>query len=195
MAGGDSIQVLVSRVRQGDEEAARILVQTYETEIRAEIRARFRDRRLRRILETMDIFQSVFATFFTRVALGQYDAEHPAELLRLLVRITRSKVIDQHRRQSAARRDYRRVESLNDDESAAESPDTDPERQLAVADLVQRIRDRMSENERKVVDLRLAGRSWDEVAQTLDENVDAVRKRFDRAITRASNAANVKDLE
>jgi len=46
----------------------------------------------------MDICQSVLASFFVRAALGQYELETPGHLLKLLVSMSRKKLID-HARQ------------------------------------------------------------------------------------------------
>ena len=40
----------------------------------------------------MDIFQSVFRSFFVRTAAGQYDPADPAQLVRLLVTLARHKL-------------------------------------------------------------------------------------------------------
>ena len=57
----------------------------------------------------MDICQSVFSSFFARAALGQYDLDQPAQLLRLLTAMSRKKLIDQARVHQATRRDHRRL--------------------------------------------------------------------------------------
>ena len=56
----------VLRVRQGDEQAAEELVRRYEAEIRLEVRGwlRLRNPGLRRVFDSMDICQSVLASFF-----------------------------------------------------------------------------------------------------------------------------------
>ena len=69
---------------------------------------RLGDPRLRRVLDSMDICQSVLASFFVRAAAGQYDLERPEQLVRLLVAIARNKVAYQARRQRAGSRDLRR---------------------------------------------------------------------------------------
>lgn len=65
------------RIRAGDEHAAAELVRRYEPAIRLEVRLRLGDPRLRRVLDSMDICQSVLASFFVRAAVGQYDLERP----------------------------------------------------------------------------------------------------------------------
>jgi hypothetical protein len=57
----------------------------------------------------MDICQSVHATFFVRVAAGQYDLKQPDDLIRLLLTMTRNKVAEKMRRQHRQRCDSRRT--------------------------------------------------------------------------------------
>ena len=77
--GGEDISFaeFIRRIRAGDEQAAMDLVVRYEPAIRRAVRVRLRDPRLRRLVESVDICQSVFASFFVRTSLGQYDLDSP----------------------------------------------------------------------------------------------------------------------
>ena len=68
----------IRRIRAGDAEAAAELVRRYESVIRVEVRHRLSDPRLRRLFDSLDISQSVLASFFVRAASGQYGATGPA---------------------------------------------------------------------------------------------------------------------
>src|SRR5437870_1877835 len=92
---------LIHRVRAGEQEAAAELVRQYEPEIRRAIRLRLTDPRLNRVLDSMDICQSVMANFFVRVHAGQFELDKPEQLLRLLVTMARNRLFDQARRQQA----------------------------------------------------------------------------------------------
>ena len=78
MVNGGTFADFVGRIRAGDEQAATDLVRRYEPMIRVMVRARLGDRRLRRVLDSMDVCQSVLASFFVRTAAGQYDLEGPS---------------------------------------------------------------------------------------------------------------------
>src|SRR6516165_5183365 len=108
--GNNSFLTFLDRVRTGDQKAAAELVRRYEPEIRREVRLRLRDPRLRRDFDSMDICQSVLASFFVRAALGQYELDRPEQLLKLLVTMTRNKLVHQVRRQRRQRRDNRLVD-------------------------------------------------------------------------------------
>ena len=99
----------IRRIRAGDDQAARELVERYEPVIRCEVRLRLRDPRLYSRFDWTDICQSVMASFFVRAAAGQYDLEQPDQLLRLLVVMTRHKLANQERRHRAEMRDCRRL--------------------------------------------------------------------------------------
>src|SRR5919198_6288365 len=94
MPEDDVLSSLISRVRAGDAAAAAELVRRYEPVIRSRIRVwlRMQDRRLRRVFDSMDVCQSVLASFFVRAAAGQYDLEEPRDLLKLLVKMARNKL-------------------------------------------------------------------------------------------------------
>ena len=100
---------LIRRVRDGDGRAASEFVQRDEAVIRCAARVRLFDSRLRSVFDSMDICQSVLASFFARAAQGQYELEEPEHLLKLLVSMARHKVADQVRREQADRRDARRL--------------------------------------------------------------------------------------
>ncbi|HJT77519.1 MAG TPA: ECF-type sigma factor, partial [Gemmataceae bacterium] len=136
MAEDIPFQELIARVRAGDDAAAREVVRLYEPAIRRTVRIRLADPRLRRFLDSMDVCQSVFGSFFVRAALGQYDLEDPQQLLRLLLNMSRKKLIDHERRERAARRDFRRVEGGAAAERDLPAADDSPSQQVALGELV-----------------------------------------------------------
>ena len=107
----DEYSEFIRRIRQGDEQAAEELVRRYEAEIRLEVRGwlRLRNPALRRVFDSMDICQSVLASFFARAAVGDFDLDEPPQLIRLLVGMARNKVAEQARHHQRQRRDVRRV--------------------------------------------------------------------------------------
>jgi RNA polymerase sigma-70 factor (ECF subfamily) len=175
----------VRRIRAGDDQAARELVERYEPVIRREVRLRLRDPRLYSRFDWTDICQSVMASFFLRVAAGEFDLDQPDQLLRLLVVMTRHKVADQQRRHRAARRDYRRLQACDPaylEGRAAANPS--PSRLVASRELLEEFRRRLSEEERVLADLRWEGYEWAEIAARLGGTPQARRKQLARAIDR-----------
>lgn len=172
---------LMARVRDGDETAASELLLNYEPEIRREIRLRLTNPKLRRIVDTMDISQSVFGNFFSRVAHGQFDLTSPAQLMALLLKMANNKVIDRHRRE-VVRRTYDHVEQKED--VVAETTST-ASSIVSGKELLSEFRNRLSDSEQQIADMRKNGMSWDEISKELGENPDALRKRLGRACDRA----------
>src|SRR5262245_51385378 len=109
MSEATSFAEFVRRIRAGDEQAAAELVRRYEPLIRREIRLNLDDRRLGRVFDSMDVCQSVLASFFVRTAAGEYDLERPEQLVALLVTMARNKLASAARREHRGCRDSRRV--------------------------------------------------------------------------------------
>jgi RNA polymerase sigma-70 factor (ECF subfamily) len=187
MSGEDPFVDLIRRVRAGDEEAAAELVRCYEPAIRRVVRVHLRDPRLRRVLDSMDICQSVLATFFVRAHLGQYDLARPEDLLKLLGRIARNKLTNQVSKHQADRRDYRREEAIGEREGLPRAASSDPSEQAAARELLAKVRERLSDDERQVAELRARGDSWAEIAEVQGGTPESLRKKLARALDRVLN--------
>jgi RNA polymerase sigma-70 factor (ECF subfamily) len=186
MGEASEFEGFIRRVRAGDEDAARELVRRYEPAIRLEVRMRLRDPRLQRVLDSTDVCQSVLASFFVRAASGQYDLDDPANLIRLLVKMTRNKVAEQARWQAAERRDVRRMAEMDDVAVAVADGQASPSRVASGRELLGVLRGRLSEEEREIMDLRCAGHDWGEIAQRIGGTAEARRKQHARAIDRVA---------
>jgi RNA polymerase sigma factor (sigma-70 family) len=177
-------QELMQRVRNRDQAAAAELVRRYERHIRRAARFQLVDPRLRRVFDSMDVCQSVLATFFKRAAAGQYELEHADQLIHLLVRIACNKVASEARKQCAQRRDVGRVECaefLADEQAGTER---EPGEQVAQRELVERFRERLSEEEWRLASERANGRGWAEIAAEMGGTPEGLRKRLARAAKR-----------
>src|SRR5436190_19371790 len=110
MRENESAVELFRHVRAGDSEAATELFRRYEPSIRRRVRVwlRLQDERLGRAFDSMDVCQSVLASFFLRAAAGQYEVQEPGQLVALLFRMARNKLAHQVAREQAQRRDARR---------------------------------------------------------------------------------------
>src|SRR5262245_21792209 len=138
----------IRRIRAGDEQAAADLVREYEPLIRREVRLHLEDRRLCRLFDSMDVCQSVLASFFVRTAVGEYDLDQPDQLVRLLVTMTRNKLASAARKASSQRRDHRRVSTTEPEVVAAVAgPDQNPDSLLAHRELLDRFRASLSDEE------------------------------------------------
>ena len=183
-SGPSTFHEFIRRVRTGDEEAAAQLVRCYEPAIRCEVRLRLTDPRLGRLLDSLDVCQEVLASFFVRAAAGQYDLDRPEDLLRLLLRMARNKLVTQTRRQQARAVDRRRVEVKDLEQVAVRGPD--PGRQAADRELLERVRGCLGPEEQQVAALRAEGHSWAEVAAALGGTPEGRRKQMSRALDRVA---------
>ncbi len=186
MDEGTSFLELIRKVRAADPSAAVELVRRYEPAIRRVVRLQMRDPRLRSILDSMDVCQSVLASFFLRAATGQYDLNQPAQLLRLLAVMARNKVASQARTSDVTRREGQLI-GAKDASTAALAPGPGPEHQAAWKDLLQEVRDRLSDDERRLADRRADRKEWSEIATELGGSPEALRKQLARALDRVSH--------
>ena len=174
---------LMLETRQGDRDAARKLVELYEPEIRRVARLRMTDPKLRRIVDSMDICQSVFGKFFRNAVAGTLELDTPDQLMGLLVTMTRNRVVDEHRRQSRLKRNAGETPLVAESHMLVEdSPG--PETAYELKDLLDQVRAKFSAEELLVADHRNRGQTWEEIAVELDESSEVLRKRLERAISR-----------
>lgn len=188
MLPSDVFNQLMIRVQAGDPDAAAELVRSYEADIRMEVRVRLRvqDGRVRRMLESMDIVQSVLASFFAGVAAGRLAPEHPQQLLALLVAMTRNKLLSQVRHQRRHRRDARRVQSLEPVAFEMHASEESPSQVIAGRELLSEFRKRLSDEERQLSERRANGEPWTAIASVLGGTPDGRRKQLERAFDRVA---------
>jgi RNA polymerase sigma-70 factor (ECF subfamily) len=194
MADDRGFQDLIRRVRRAEEAAAAELVRTYEPEIRRAVRIRLTDPRLGRLLDSMDICQSVLANFFVRVAAGQFDLDQPEQLLKLLVTMARNKLKDQARKHRAERRDQRRLQDGSPALEAVADGGPTPSGIVAGQEILQEMRKQLSDEERFLADQRALGREWADIAAERHEQPDALRKRLARAVDRVARQLGLDEV-
>ncbi len=178
----------MARVQAGDPDAAAELIRHYESDIRLEVRVRMRvqDGRMKRLLDSMDITQSVLGSFFAGVAAGRFVPEHPQQLLGLLVAMTRNKLLNQVRNQRRQRRDIRRVQSLDAAVHDVHDGEATPSQVVASQEILGEFRKRLTEEERQLAELRGAGQGWPAIAAELGGTPDGRRKQLERAFARVA---------
>lgn len=189
-----SFAELIARVRAGDADAAAEIVARYEPEIRRAVRLRLTDPGLRRVLDSMDICQSVLGNFFVRAAAGQFDLERPDQLFGLLVVMARNKLRDQVACLRAARRDQRRIEADDSPLDAALAATPTPSSAVAARDLLRAVRAALTPEELDLADQRAAGRDWNSIAAERGERPDTLRKRLAAALDRAARRVGLDEV-
>jgi RNA polymerase sigma-70 factor (ECF subfamily) len=194
MTDSDTFREAIRRIRAGDGQAAAELVRKYEPIIRREVRMKLEDARLRRAFDSMDVVQSVLASFFIRTAAGEYDLDSPQKLTRLLVQMARNKLASAARKHYRLRRDTRRIEPNADVLLDATTNDATPGDQLAHEELLIDLRRKLTAEERTIAALRADGHSWGEVAAAMGGKPQARRMQFARGIKRAARELGLAEM-
>ena len=179
-----SFAELVARAKCGDSEAARWLIERYESAIRRQVRFSLMDNRLRRVLEETDVCQSVMGQFFTGLGQGRFDLDGPEKLVGLLKQMVRNKITDQARYWRAGRRDYLRNVSQDRRRDPVEpmSPEPTPSRVVADVDFLAAFESRLSDWERTILALRRQGMAGPRSRNQLGGEGRGDPETFERAL-------------
>jgi RNA polymerase sigma-70 factor (ECF subfamily) len=174
----------IRRIRAGDEQAALEMVRRYEPLIRRQVRLQLEDRRLCRLFDSMDVCQSVLKSFFVRTAAGEYDLDTPEQLQRLLVTMARNKLATEARREHRQRRDNRRVAGDGKQLEGVAARTSTPSEEVAGKELLERLRQSLSVEEKAIAELRSQGLAWTDIAARLGGTAQARRVQLSRAVER-----------
>src|SRR5262249_46809356 len=183
MPAHDSFRELIRRIRAGDQEAAAEFVRIYEPAIRRHVRLRLRDPQLRRRFDSDDICQSVLASFFVRMALGQFEVEQAEQLLALLTKMATNKAIGRIQGEEAGKGNYKQDKPLPEaGVPVASGPSASS--YLANRELVEMVLARLTDEERHLLEMRSGDRPWAEIAAEVGGTPEALRKKLSRALDR-----------
>ena len=194
MTDAPSFADLLSRVRAGDPDAAAELVRKYEPAIRVVVRAHLVDANLRRHFDSMDVCQSVLGSFFVRAAAGQFDLSEPAQLIALLVKMTRNKVAMQVRYHRQEMRDNRRTAQSAEEIGVTVGGEPSPVQAAVGRELLSKVLDRLSPEEREIAQRRAIGEDWAAIADGMGGTAEGRRKQLARALDRVSPVLGLDDV-
>jgi RNA polymerase sigma factor (sigma-70 family) len=172
-------QTLLQEVQQGSEEAGRELYERYGASVLRWVRHRM-SQRLRARYDSQDFAQQVWASFFDlRSNLENFRT--PQELAAFLLQMARNKMRMATRRQQARHCAHHDREVRMDDEPDERrtplfSRDPTPSAVVACQEQYERLVGSQSELLKKVVDLRIAGKSFREIAQDLGIHERSARR-------------------
>lgn len=162
MSETHSFVEVVQRLDAGDEQAAREVFYRYSQRLTGLARNRL-GRGLRPKLDPEDIVQSVFRSFFTRQAKGQFEFTGWEDLWTVLAVITLRKCGRQAETFHAACRDIRREwpaapdSSASPDAYAAVTREPTPDEVAICAETLERLATAMNATECEIFALRLQG--------------------------------------
>ena len=184
----------IEGIKAGNQAAAAELVRHYEPEVRRFVRFRLNDPRLRRLIDSVDVCQSVMVRFFQGIQAERLSVEHPLQLLKLLTTMARNSLLD-HARKVKVRRHISGNGLETDHMANVADRRTNPSEKLEEADLVDLIRSRMRPDEQRALDQWLLGQGWEDMSQEFNCEPDALRKRLTRAIDRATKELGLLEDE
>jgi RNA polymerase sigma factor (sigma-70 family) len=174
---------LIARCREGSQDAARVLVDSYVERLLPLARRRISQRLASRV-DAEDIVQSVFRTFFSRLKNDKFEIANQDDLFRLLVRITVHKTLRQVAHHKAAKRDPN-LETAQGESSQEQllqilAGEPTPEEAVTFLDQLEHFMLQMPEMDRKILELRMEGYSTEEIAQKLGSYDRKIRRVLER---------------
>jgi RNA polymerase sigma-70 factor (ECF subfamily) len=176
----DPVAEWIQRWSTGDQQAAEQLFARYAARL-----TRIAEQHLSRKIAAReggeDVVQSVFRTFFRRIAEGQFQIDGSAQVWRLLVKITLQKARTRGRYHEAKKRRAGAEVRAEDDSWVAEALDRDPDPAAAVelVDLMESLIQGVPPLYCRVLELRLQGMVPADVARELKISRNTVYRALD----------------
>ena len=184
--GRGDIRELLARVKNGDEEAARELLNRYESKVRLVVRRQL-PRLLRSRFDSIDFLQSVWGSFFHRIQTESNDLNEEENLIAFLAWAARNKVIDEYRRAATQKQNIHREESIQnrgDRETTLASGDT-PSELAQARETFDRLSRLLPEDRRVILELKAAGYSCGEIGDRLGLSERTVQRVLEELRNRA----------
>lgn len=163
---------LVRRFRHGQADAPTQLYLRYAQRLRS-LAMRQTSSELAPRFDPEDIVQSVFRTFFRRLAAGSYDVPDGEEIWKLLLVIALNKIRTASNHHRAAKRDVRRTAGGE----AGEAASGQDEAALTVLRMVvDELLDGLPGSHRRMVELRIEGHEVAEIAAEVERSKRSVER-------------------
>ena len=180
---------LLQRYRRGDDDAATELYLRYAHRLRALASAQT-SADLQQRVDSEDLVQSIFRTFFRRVARGQYDVPNGDELWKLLLVIGLNKIRSTAIHHRAAKRDVKKTSSGDTiDVVPTDVEQSDGEGLKILEMTIDDLLTQLPEQYREIVQLRIAGYELSEIAEktkrskrTVERILQAFRQKLGELI-------------
>jgi DNA-directed RNA polymerase specialized sigma24 family protein len=182
-------------LRQRDPKAYEQLIELCGPDIRAHIRRWLSDGPLRRVVDSVDIWQSILVKFDQCIQKGQFQAETLEQLQNFLRTLARNRLRDLLRKGQVARRYCALIAPLRRPFDSPEVADagSSPSQQVAYAELEQQFLGSLSEWGRQMYTWRAQGWTWAQIAAEVGGLPDTLRIRFDRELVRVVREMGLDD--
>jgi RNA polymerase sigma factor (sigma-70 family) len=172
------LQEFLAVLQSGDQPGIEELLRQLDPFLRQVIRMHLVDGRLRHVLSTTDIFQSLLKDFLARRAGAPAPDDRQGGLRAYLAAAVHHKV------RTRMRKERRHAGNLPENQEPHD-PERPASQQVEERDLLMAIRDRLSEGGRQLFDLKAQGLTWREVSETIGVPPDTLRMRLRRAVAAA----------
>jgi len=172
---------LIARVRAQDEAAIAVLLSRFEADVRTMVRVRL-PRALRNQFDSMDFVQAVWQSVLVRKGDDVGDFADAGKFRGFLAAVARNKVFEEHRRRTSMKYDLNREERLyvrrgeRDVPREVRAPDPSPSESAQAGERLDQLIEGRSDHEKRVVELRRQGLTYEEVAEKLGCNERSVRR-------------------
>lgn len=173
---------LIARVKDGDEDAIRLLIDRYGPEVQIMVRRRLPSR-LRSRFDTVDFTQDVWSSVIADCRDREQTFDEPKHLLGFLAGVVHNKVTEKYRRLTCTRKyDIGREEPLYVRKGDREVPvdvaasDPTPSEEAQASDRLDQLVAGRSPMEIRIVQLRREGLTFEEIAARLELHERAVRR-------------------
>jgi RNA polymerase sigma factor (sigma-70 family) len=173
---------LLKRWRSGDERAAAEIYDAYVRRLIGLARSRLSQQFSKRF-DPEDVVMSAYRSFFVRARDGEFVLEKSGDLWRLLAAITIRKTLAQIEHHRAGKRRVDGEDSLASQlgvvpERLTREPT--PDEAVGLIDCLQHVLQAQSAIDRRILELRLAEGSTDEIAVTVGRSPRTVRRALER---------------
>ncbi len=193
----DSLHNLLSGARGGTSDADDAAFSELLRLVRLLVRSGM-GRRLRDFRESADVCQSIARSFIADQRAGAIAFESEQQLVAYLRTVVASKLASIARSDQALKRGgprghdhasgQRDVEQLADTRGAARGHAIDPSTPAVNSETSEQVDAALTDDDRELARLRLRGMDWSQIAEHLNQDPQALRKRWSRMIGRLGEA-------
>jgi len=197
MSPDDDVTRLIGLLRAGDPQAANKLFAIYVDRL-SRLAQQHLSRKLSSRIDSEDVVQSVFRTFFRRNARGEFQIDSSAKIWRLLVKITLLKARAKGRHHTAEMRDVR-AEKIGGEDAwwlQVVTREPGPAEAAAFVDLLESLLRDRPPLFREILQLRLQGHGPTDIARQLSisrQNVYHVLEQFQGRLMEDSASPKKKE--
>lgn len=178
----DGFADLIARIRAGDEDAARVLIERFGPEVQMMVRRRL-PARLRSQYDTMDFAQAVWSSVIVDCRERPEAFEGPGHLLGFLAGVVQNKVAREYRRRTRTKKyDIGREERFYVRKGEREVPrdvagsDPTPSENVQAGDRLDQLVEGRTAEEAEIILLRRQGLTYEEIAAKIGWNERSVRR-------------------